>query len=201
MSSHEPETNHVTHAGHAPVSGSKLFTKTLITLEQLDNIAHVAVAVFFVLMAVTVLIYTSALFVHQIQLMSPAFHAAAGEVAKAGEKEAGDPFFAKSLELLSHILFVVIVLELLKTIITYLQTRDIHAIMKEFLVVGIISSVRKILLVGAESSMGHVTGMEFIKEATGTVISIVGILILIVGLVMLQRWHPENLKAEGADGG
>ena len=63
-------------------------------------------------------------------------------------------FLHRSLELLSTLLFVVIVLELLKTIITYIKTHNIQAIMKEFLVVGIISSIRKILLVGAEFITG-----------------------------------------------
>lgn len=97
-----------------------------------------------------------------------------------------DQFNHVSLELLSTILFAVIILELLRTIITYLQTHDIQAIMQEFLVVGIISSVRKILLVGAEASLSGSSGDAFVKESTGVLLNIGGILLLIVGLVMLR---------------
>ena len=97
-----------------------------------------------------------------------------------------DPFNRVSLELLSTILFAVIILELLRTIITYLQTHNIQAIMQEFLVVGIISSVRKILLVGAEASLSGSSGDPFVKESTGVLLNIGGILLLIVGLVMLR---------------
>ena len=75
--------------------------------------------------------------------------------AAVAASEPEDEFAKNSLKLLSNILFVVILLELLRTIITYLETHDIQAIMQEFLVVGIISSVRKILLVGAEASLKH----------------------------------------------
>ena len=109
---------------------------------------------------------------------------------------AADPFVRNSLELLSNILFVVILLELLRTIITYLETHDIQAIMQEFLVVGIISSVRKILLVGAEASLVGSKGMEFIQEATGVVIDIAGILLLILGLVMLKRAFGSKVQKE-----
>jgi len=98
-----------------------------------------------------------------------------------------DPFYKVSLDLLSSILFAVIILELLRTIITYLQTHNIQAIMQEFLVVGIISSVRKILLVGAAASLSGSSGIDFIQEATGVLLNILGIMLLIVGLYLLRR--------------
>lgn len=121
--------------------------------------------------------------------------------AEVGEHKAPDPFDTKSLELLSNILFAVILLELLRTIITYLQTHDIQAIMQEFLVVGIISSVRKILLVGAEASLNGSKGVEFIQEATGVVINILGILLLILGLVMLRKAYGNKVVKEGTKEG
>ena len=173
-------------------------------LERLDNLFHVIVAVLFVLMAATVLIHTSVVFARQLPLIIPRQPAIEPPSESAPTKEANsalapktaeehpsvtkvDPFLHNSLEILSSILFVVIILELLKTILTYLLTRNIQAIMQEFIVVGIISSVRKILLVGAESSLGGSKGIEFIQEATGTLLSIGGILALILGLILLQR--------------
>jgi len=99
-----------------------------------------------------------------------------------------DPGFAtRALVYLSDLLFGVIVLELLSTILTYIQARNLEATIKDFLVVALISSIRKILLVGAHSSIdmsGSAT--EFKTEATGTVFSIVGILLLIGGLILLD---------------
>lgn len=161
-------------------------------LERMDNWAHIVVAAFFILMATTVVIHMGFIFLRQLPLIRPvasSLHAASHETI--------DPFVTNSLELLSNILFVVILLELLRTIITYLETHDIQAIMQEFLVVGIISSVRKILLVGAEASLHQgATQTEFIQEATGVVIDIIGILLLIGGLIALKRAFGSKAQRE-----
>lgn len=174
-------------------------------LEGLDNLFHVIVAVLFILMAASVLAHTCLVFARHAPLILPRHAAAQPPTVEAGSgselkpvtaaptaeasgsAENYDPFLRGSLETLSSILFIVIILELLRTILTYLQTHNIQAIMREFVVVGIISSVRKILLVGAESSLKGSKGMEFIQEAAGTLLTILGILALIVGLWMLER--------------
>jgi uncharacterized membrane protein (DUF373 family) len=120
---------------------------------------------------------------------------AASHEGHEGNTNLADPFYKLSLDLLSSILFAVIILELLRTIITYLQTHNIQAIMQEFLVVGIISSVRKILLVGAEASLSGSSGMAFIQEAVGVALNILGILLLIVGLFMLRRVGDKKEEA------
>lgn len=212
-------------------TGTEVSHRTLAVLERLDNLAHVVVAALFILMALSVVVYTGALFVRQMPLIAAAFHPAAQEAVAstpAGEAahseshpaEAQPPaetspavahsegsgsgralsdqrFYSNSLELLSSILFAVILLELLRTIITFLKTRDIQAIMQEFLVVGIISSVRKILLVGAQSSLEGAgdKGTDFIKESTGTLLSILGVLLLIAGLIALQRSYAKTAHA------
>jgi uncharacterized membrane protein (DUF373 family) len=195
------EVEYRIEAGHH----SSVSPAVLNVLEILDNFAHVLVAIFFVVLAGSVLVYASILLVRDMPLITQAPAAAVSErpagtevapdvesaapaaVERAPEKSTS-LFLSRSLELLSTLLFVVIVLELLKTIITYLKTHNIQAIMKEFLVVGIISSIRKILLVGAESSLGSADPTSaYIKEAGGTVITIAGILLLIAGLIFLQR--------------
>jgi len=207
----EPQ-RHDEHAGHT----SGVSPVVLNLLEALDNIAHVIVAIFFIVLAGCVLVYATLLLARDMPLIVQSPHAVvtreSAPPAQVREGERGAPveaarseegavekgaslFLHRSLELLSTLLFVVIVLELLKTIITYLKTHNIQAIMKEFLVVGIISSIRKILLVGAESSLGSSDPTAaYIKEATGTVITIAGILLLIAGLIFLQR--SENGKQD-----
>lgn len=199
----EPESSHP-----IPLASAAFVVNCL---EVIDNWMHIVVAIFFILMATTAVVHMAFTFVHQLPLVAPGSvtHMAAPKgsappvVGALGATTQGertnatlgteaslataDPFVASSLELLSLILFVVILLELLRTIITYLQTHDTQAIMQEFLVVGIISCVRKILLVGAQSSLEGTKGMEFVQEATGVVIDIFGILLLIGGLIMLKR--------------
>jgi uncharacterized membrane protein (DUF373 family) len=97
-------------------------------------------------------------------------------------------FGEKALTFLSSLLFGVVVLELLSTILTYIQARNLEATIKDFLVVALISSIRKILLVGAQSSLETKSKpADFTMEATGTVVSIIGILLLIGGLLLLDR--------------
>ncbi len=187
----EPSLPH--EAGHPPMP------PIVHLLEKIDNFFHVVVGILFVMMAAAVLVHTCVVFARQIPIVVPkaegvliSHSESPKEVANTKpapvEEHANvDPFLHNSLEILSSILFVVIILELLRTILTYLQTHNIQIIMQEFVVVGVISSIRKILLVGAESSLAGSKGMEFIHEAVGTLISIVGIVVLIVGLVLLQK--------------
>ncbi len=95
-------------------------------------------------------------------------------------------FAAEALEYLSSLLFAVILLELLSTLLTYIKSKNLESTIKDFLIVGIISSVRKILLVGAHSSLVQVGTDDFVKEAIGTAVTIVGILLLIGGLIALE---------------
>jgi len=232
---------------HNDIGVRKRTRGVVALLEMLDNVAHVVVAAFFILMATTVIVHMGFIFARQIPLMVPrdvnsttlsnpamaeqsagrtgassstekAASGATGSSASGGEGAAQasetrapaaeksedhgvtDPFLRNSLELLSNILFVVILLELLRTIITYLETHDIQAIMQEFLVVAIISSVRKILLVGAEASLRqNASQSEFIQEASGVVIDIMGILLLIGGLVLLKRAFGTRTSKELAE--
>lgn len=109
-------------------------------------------------------------------------------------------FAQRALEYLSTLLFGVIVLELLSTILTYIQARNLEATIKDFLVVALISSIRKILLVGAQSSLEKSTADEFQKEALATVVSIVGILLLIGGLLLLDsRRRARQAEASSYD--
>lgn len=148
-------------------------------LEHGDGLAHMLVAGLLLLLAIGILCVSTFNFVR--------------EALNLGS---GDTFSAVGLKYLSELLFGVIILELLSTILTYIHARNLEATIKDFLIVGVISSVRKILLIGAESSIAKEkgNGMEFIHESIGTVITIIGILLLIVGLLLLDR-HKKSLRA------
>lgn len=59
-----------------------------------------------------------------------------------------DLLILSSIEFLSNILFAVILLEVLHTTVIFLHDRSSRAIVRAFLVVAILSVVRKMMLVG-----------------------------------------------------
>jgi len=144
-------------------------------LEHGDNLAHILVAFLLLILAVGVLVNST------ISVVRDLMNANLNTVG------AGATFVQIGLHYLSDILFGVIVLELLSTILTYIRARSLEATIKEFLIVGLISSIRKILLIGAQSSLTTAGPDEFVKESLGTILSILGILLLIGGLLLLDR--------------
>ncbi len=91
------------------------------------------------------------------------------------------------------ILLVMIVLELLWTVLTYLREHSVP--LEPFLFVGIISSIRKLLLIGAQMSIEHaspeVIGLQLKEMATHGAL----VFVLIVGLVLVRwsrRWRTKD---------
>ena len=138
-------------------------------LEGGDGMAHYLVAALLLVLAVAILLVSTGRFVYDV---------ATGHI---------HDFAQSALNYLSDILFGVIVLELLSTIITYLTARKLESTVKDFLVVGLISCVRKILLTGAQSSITHPSTTEVVHESFGALITIVGICLLIGALLLLDR--------------
>ncbi|HEY3782389.1 MAG TPA: phosphate-starvation-inducible PsiE family protein [Fimbriimonadaceae bacterium] len=194
-------------------------------LEGGDGVAHVIVALFLLLLSLCIIGYGTYSFVADLTQLKPAVtqnqetgkplisaqttpaqensnttSEPGAATNKSPEKtEEPQPFAERfgeiALTFLSDLLFGVVVLELLSTILTYIQARNLEATIKDFLVVALISSIRKILLIGAQSSLEKSTANEFTMEATGTVVSILGILLLIAGLLLLDR----RAKAKAAE--
>lgn len=177
--------------GPLPAKGGDVSLRTIHILEKLDDLVHVAVAALLVVIAASVLVYACYAFGRHVFVLFSGPHALSGSGHGAEQREA-DPFLFLSVEFLSSTLFVVIVLEILRTILTYLQSRRIRDIAEDFLVVGILTIVRKILLSGAYASLTGDTGTAFVQEAWGTMISIGGVLLLVGGLAGLRYVYPDN---------
>jgi uncharacterized membrane protein (DUF373 family) len=147
-------------------------------LEAGDSLAHVIVSVLLLLLAAGILIASVWGFglwlTHSFEL---------------------EQFADKALDFLSGLLFGVIVLELLSTILTYIKARNLEATIKDFLIVALISSIRKILLIGAHSSRNG-NADDFLKESFGTAISIISIVVLIGGLLLLD-WRVRKAREVG----
>ena len=95
----------------------------------------------------------------------------------------GQSFGTVATNAVNGVLFVVIVLEIFRTLVNHLEGGGFQ--LRPFLIIGIISAVRQILLVGALSISNQTT------EFTHTVIELgvnAGVaLVLVIALVLLHR--------------
>ncbi|NLY56106.1 MAG: hypothetical protein GX058_06310 [Firmicutes bacterium] len=97
---------------------------------------------------------------------------------------------AGSLVVLNNIFFVIILLEVLGTIIHQPDSGDFA--LRPFLVVGIISSIRHILMLGAKVSLdSHTATQEYLLD-----LGLHGILILLLAIAywIVVRANPEAKK-------
>jgi uncharacterized membrane protein (DUF373 family) len=100
----------------------------------------------------------------------------------------------KGMSVLIHdIMLVMIVLELLWTVVTYLQEHTVP--LEPFLFVGIISSVRKLLLIGAQMSLSE-GGVEAAHLQMRELLIHGGLVLVLVVALTLVRW-TKTWKARG----
>ena len=174
----------------APAEAGSISVGTLRWLNLLGDLAHVVVALLLILMTVLVLAYACLSYAPHLALLAGAMHPR--HIAPIGEgNHVPDPFIASSVEFLSNVLFAVILLEVLHTTLIFLHDRSGRAIVRAFLVVAILSIVRKLLLVGAESSLTGEMGLPFIYSSAGTLVSILGIALLSAALITVSRMSKE----------
>ena len=175
---------------HDPVEAGSIPVGTLRGLNLLGDLAHVAVAFLLITLTVLVLVYACFSYAAQMPHLLAAMHPALSS-SEAGNHPT-DLFILGSVEFLSNILFAVILLEVLHTTVIFLHDRSSRPVVRAFLVVAILSIVRKILLVGAESSLTGEKGLPFIYSSIGTFISILSIILLVGGLVYMNRAAPRD---------
>lgn len=174
-----------------PAEAGSIPTGTLRWLNLLGDLAHVAVALLLLLLTVLVLGYACFSFLVQMPHVIQALHTSPS--ATGSDVHPADPFILGSIEFLSNILFAVILLEVLHTTVIFLHDRSSRPVVRAFLVVAILSIVRKLLLVGAESSLTGEKGLPFVYSSIGILIGIIGILLLVMGLVYIGR-TPDKSK-------
>ena len=98
------------------------------------------------------------------------------------------------LSAIHDILLVMIVLELLWTVLAYLREHTVP--LEPFLFVGIISSVRKLLLIGAQMSIEHQTPEVINLQLREIAIHGGLVFVLILGLVLVRWSRRWRLKEE-----
>lgn len=97
-----------------------------------------------------------------------------------------DPFAKRVTVAVNGVLFIVIVMELLRTILTHFE--DAAFQLKPFLIVGIISAVRHILTVGAELSLTEEDQSRLFHRADIELgVNALVVLLLVLGLVLVRK--------------
>lgn len=107
-------------------------------------------------------------------------------VAKAGSAS----LLPAGLVLLNDLLLVIILLELFRTVVRFLQTEILT--LEPYLAVGIIACTRKILTASAELSHQHpLTDMQFYQYLMDVGLNVTVIMVLIVAVYMIRK-RPEQ---------
>jgi uncharacterized membrane protein (DUF373 family) len=142
-------------------------------LFQGDRAVYVLVALLFLLAALAMAIYTAATLVLHAQ----------------------DEFPRRLVEFIDGLLLVLIIMEVLGTVRSYLSTG--HTSLRPFLYIGIISATRRILAIGAETTLGQAaTEAAFRRQAIDLGINAAVVLALAAALYLLSRQGLQNGERE-----
>jgi uncharacterized membrane protein (DUF373 family) len=97
----------------------------------------------------------------------------------------GPVFSTRVTEAVNDVLFVIIVLELLRTVLAHFETDELQ--LQPFLIIGIISAVRHILTIGARLTLvGEGSGAAFEHSQVELGVEAGVVLALTVALLMLR---------------
>jgi uncharacterized membrane protein (DUF373 family) len=97
--------------------------------------------------------------------------------------ESNDSFATAVTTAVNGVLFVVIVLEIFRTVIAHLEGGGFQ--LRPFLIIGIISAVRRVLLVGAQTISNQNTRFNHAQIELGVNAGVA--LILVIALVLLHN--------------
>ena len=151
---------------HAPPAVSHVHQTVVPWLETLDAFVYAAVGVVFLIGALVMLIYTIAVF--------PSNFANSGCGIAV-------------VTLVNDLLLVMIIMEVLRTIISYLQEHGTS--LQPFLFIAAISATRRILAIGAQMSVaGHTLSPDRFRDAIiDLAANAAAILAISVALYLLRR--------------
>lgn len=157
------------------------FSAALRILERLDRLTYLVAGFVLVASALTITGYALVAFVSKL----------------------GEGFLEASITLINDVLLALIVLELLRTVLGFIRARGLPSVSEAlipFLVIGGISTARRILAVGAsigvEEAKGTLTATRFSQAMIELGVS--GGLIVAIGvtLVILRSYLPRQTDLE-----
>jgi len=106
------------------------------------------------------------------------------------------PFVDAVTGAINGVLFVVIILEIFRTVIAHLEGGGFQ--LRPFLIIGIISAVRHILLVGAKSLSTNENASVFNHTQIELGVNAAVTVALVVALVLVYRAGPSSDRDENA---
>ena len=121
-------------------------------------------------------------------------------VHSVGELVSSEEEFATVVtDVINSILFVIIVMEILRTVIAHFDDAGLQ--LKPFLIIGIISAVRHILTVGAQASLGA-SGDEHAAENFSHAqielgVNAAVVIALVIGLTLV--WRSEGASPDSPE--
>jgi uncharacterized membrane protein (DUF373 family) len=137
--------------------------RPLVLIDRVEDLVHYVVALLLLAIALIVLYRTG------VHLVANRHH-----------------FAVQVTSGINDILFVVIVMELLRTVVAHLQTDDFQ--LRSFLIVGIVSAVRHILGVGARLTLVNGTShTEFVRAQIELGVSAAVVLALAISFLLVGR--------------
>jgi uncharacterized membrane protein (DUF373 family) len=141
----------------------ELLHRPLVAVDRLETLFHYVVAcVLFVIAAIVVY--------HTVDDLITLRHDFAVQVTTG----------------INDVLFLVILLELLRTVVAHLETNDFQ--LRSFLIIGIISAVRHILAVGARLTLTEETSStQFARSQIELGVSAAVVLALALGCLLISR--------------
>jgi len=143
-------------------------------MEWLDRWGYIAAG--FSLLMLGILIFAHSWFVFVVNAMN-----------KSGILVAG-------LKLLNDLLLVIIVLELFRTVVRFLQTEVL--LLYPYLAVGIIACTRRVLTAGAElSHMPEISDEAFNRYLMDVGLNVGVIMVLIIAVVLVRRRTADSPSA------
>ncbi|HET7637576.1 MAG TPA: phosphate-starvation-inducible PsiE family protein [Ktedonobacteraceae bacterium] len=176
-----PETLHSQHNRSTHQSRERFVQNLGRLLDRADSVVYAIVGICFLLAAILALVYTFWAFsLSIIGLQTFPMNQRPGQEAQA------------IIELVSGLLLVLIIMEMLGTVIHYLQ---VHATsLKPFLFIGIISATRSILSIGARLSIQgfNLSATDFMHAMIELGVSAAVILALGLTLKLLSKLFEDS---------
>ena len=114
-----------------------------------------------------------------------------------GSATGDEAFVDRITAVVNGVLVVIIVMEILRTVVAHFEQGGFQ--LKPFLIIGIISAVRHILLVGAKVSLKSKDATAFRKTQIELGVNAAVVLALVVGLILIRRNEAQYGDTESND--
>jgi uncharacterized membrane protein (DUF373 family) len=162
------------HSDHSP-HATRLRQTVTPWLNGADTFVYILVGVVFLAGALTMLGYAVVTFIQNLN---------------ANADSGGFP--QAVITLVNDLLLVMIIMEVLRTVLSYIEEGG--ASLRPFLFIGAISATRRILAIGAETSLAEgkvVSREDFVRRLVDLGVNALVVLLIVIALYLLSRRQAE----------